>query len=65
MALGREGKDRTTIDREHYPASARMAERLATRRGSKRTIDGEKRFSNRCLVGSNILWDFVNSAYVD
>ena len=33
VALGREGKDRTAIDPEHYPASARMAERLATPEG--------------------------------
>jgi transposase len=33
VALGREGKDPATIDREHYPASARMAERLATPQG--------------------------------
>src|SRR5262245_9546411 len=33
VALGREGKDRTAIDRERYPASARMAERLASKEG--------------------------------
>jgi transposase len=33
VALGREGKDPATIDRERYPASARMAERLATPEG--------------------------------
>ena len=33
VALGREGKDPATIDRERYPASARMAERLATPQG--------------------------------
>lgn len=33
VALGREGKDRTAIDPTDYPASARMAERLATPEG--------------------------------
>jgi len=33
VALGREGKGRTAIDPERYPASARMAERLATPEG--------------------------------
>jgi hypothetical protein len=33
VALGREGKDRPTIDPKEYPASARMAERLATPEG--------------------------------
>jgi Transposase DDE domain len=33
VALGREGKDPAAIDRERYPASARMAERLATPEG--------------------------------
>ena len=33
VALGREGKDRPAIDPEQYPASARMAERLATAEG--------------------------------
>src|SRR5215468_4635084 len=33
VALGREGKNRTAIDRERYPASARMAERLASAEG--------------------------------
>ena len=33
VALGREGKDQTTIDCKRYPASARMAERLATAEG--------------------------------
>ena len=33
IALGREGKDRTAIDSKRYPASARMAERLATPEG--------------------------------
>lgn len=33
VALGREGKDRTAIDPKGYPASARMAERLATPEG--------------------------------
>jgi transposase len=33
VALGREGKDRTAIDPKHYPASARMAERLASAEG--------------------------------
>jgi transposase len=33
VALGREGKDRTAIDPRDYPASARMAERLATPEG--------------------------------
>jgi transposase len=33
VALGREGKDPATIDRKRYPASARMAERLATPEG--------------------------------
>ena len=33
VALGREGKDQATIDVERYPATARMAERLATPEG--------------------------------
>ena len=33
VALGREGKDRTAIDPKDYPATARMAERLATPEG--------------------------------
>ena len=33
VALGREVKNRTAIDRERYPASARMAERLASAEG--------------------------------
>ncbi|MGH2952260.1 MAG: IS1182 family transposase [Solirubrobacterales bacterium] len=33
VALGREGKDRTAIDPKRYPASARMAERLASAEG--------------------------------
>jgi transposase len=33
VALGREGKDRTAIDPKGYPASARMAERLASAEG--------------------------------
>jgi len=33
VALGREGKDRTAIDPERYPATARMAERLASAEG--------------------------------
>jgi len=33
VALGREGKDRTAIDPEEYPATARMAERLASTKG--------------------------------
>jgi transposase len=33
VALGREGKDRPAIDPQEYPASARMAERLATPQG--------------------------------
>lgn len=33
VALGREGKDPAAIDSERYPASARMAERLATPEG--------------------------------
>jgi len=33
VALGREGKDQTTIDCKRYPASARMAERLASAQG--------------------------------
>jgi transposase len=33
VALGREGKNRTAIDCERYPASARMAERLASTEG--------------------------------
>ena len=33
VALGREGKDQTTIDCKRYPASARMAERLASAEG--------------------------------
>jgi transposase len=33
VALGREGKDRAAIDPESYPATARMAERLATPAG--------------------------------
>jgi transposase len=36
VALGREGKDRTAIDPGHYPATARMAERLATPEGQAR-----------------------------
>jgi len=35
VALGREGKNRMSIDPEHYPASARMAERLASPGGQK------------------------------
>ena len=33
MALGREGKDRASIDPKRYPATARMAERLASTEG--------------------------------
>lgn len=33
VALGREGKDRTAIDPKHYPATARMVERLASAEG--------------------------------
>jgi hypothetical protein len=33
IALGSEGKDRTAIDSKRYPASARMAERLASAEG--------------------------------
>ncbi|HEX2228505.1 MAG TPA: IS1182 family transposase [Candidatus Binatia bacterium] len=33
VALGREGKDRGAIDPKRYPASARMAERLASKEG--------------------------------
>jgi len=33
VALGREGKDRPAIDPEQYPATVRMAERLATTQG--------------------------------
>jgi Transposase DDE domain len=33
VALGREGKDQTAIDPKHYPATARMAERLASKEG--------------------------------
>jgi transposase len=33
IALGREGKDRAAIDPKRYPASARMAERLASKEG--------------------------------
>lgn len=33
VALGREGKDRTPVDPKDYPATARMAERLATPEG--------------------------------
>jgi transposase len=33
VALGREGKDRPPLDPEEYPASARMAERLASPEG--------------------------------
>lgn len=33
VALGREGKDRAAIEPENYPATARMAERLATPAG--------------------------------
>lgn len=36
IALGREGKDRTAIDPKRYPASARMAERLASAEGQAR-----------------------------
>jgi transposase len=35
VTLGREGKDRAAIDTEHYPATARMAERLATAEGQR------------------------------
>jgi transposase len=35
VALGREGKNRVAIDPERYPASARMAERLASTEGQK------------------------------
>ena len=33
VALGREGKARTAIDPKQYPATARMAERLASKEG--------------------------------
>jgi transposase len=33
VGLGREGKDRTAIDAKRYPASARMAQRLASKEG--------------------------------
>jgi transposase len=33
VALGREGKDQTSIDGKRYPASARMVERLASAQG--------------------------------
>ena len=33
VALGREGKDRTAIDPQQYPATARMAERMASPEG--------------------------------
>ena len=33
VALGHEGKDRTAIDPNRYPATARMAERLASSEG--------------------------------
>ena len=33
VALGREGKDRPSIDSKEYPATARMAERLASPEG--------------------------------
>ena len=33
VALGREGKNRTAIDPKRYPATARMAERLASAEG--------------------------------
>ena len=33
VALGREGKDQTAIDPKDYPATARMAKRLATPEG--------------------------------
>ena len=36
MALGREGKARTAIDPKQYPATARMAERLASKEGQAR-----------------------------
>ena len=64
VALGREGKDRTAIDPEHYPASARMAERLATPKGQSALSAAKSHSSNRSLVGSSMCWDFVNSAYV-
>jgi transposase len=75
VALGREGKDRPAIDPEEYPASARMAERLATPEGQghyrrrkaivepvfgwMKHILGFRQFSLRGLVKVQGEWDLV------
>ena len=75
VALGREGKNRTAIDRERYPASARMAERLASAEGQGhyrrrkvipepvfgwiKHIIGFRQFSFRGLTKVSGEWNFV------
>src|SRR5215471_15651874 len=75
VALGREGKNRTAIDRERYPASARMAERLASAEGQghyrRRKVNPEpvfgwikhiigfRQFSFRGLTKVSGEWNFV------
>jgi transposase len=75
VALGRERKSEPTIDVQHYPATARMAERLATARGQVlyrrrkvipepvfgwvKHIIGFRQFSLRGVTKVNGEWNLV------
>jgi transposase len=75
VALGREGKDRTAIDPQRYPATARMAERLASSEGQAhyrrrkvivepvfgwiKHVMGFRQFSLRGLTKVNGEWSLV------
>jgi transposase len=75
VALGREGKDQAAIDPKQYPASARMAERLASKEGQahyrqrKAIVEpvfgwikhalGFRQFSLRGLTKVSGEWDLV------
>jgi DDE family transposase len=75
VALGREGKDQTAIDPHQYPATARMAERLASAEGKAhyrrrkvipepvfgwiKHVLGFRQFSLRGLIKTSGEWSLV------
>lgn len=75
ISLGRKGKAISSIDQEHYPATARMAEKLSTADGKARysqrkhvveavngwikNILGFRQFSLRGLTATQGEWDLV------
>jgi hypothetical protein len=75
VALGREGKDPTAIDPKRYPASVRMAERLASAQGQAhyrrrkvipepvfgwiKHVLGFRQFSLRGLINATGEWNLV------